>query len=301
MFDIIKDLKENIQKNNMKKLVLSAVLGMFCYCTNNAMEHKEKEEQIEIKNIYDVLNIMIDSQIKIFKAKENIKDYDKKIYSAIKGEEEKIKKKNVLVFIRSQFSSDEQKEKSFDDDINKIEQYFHLELKKENDECKDDNLTETFWTAPETKEKKQGAITEKEKEPIKQYFNTIIEAENNLSKAFKRYYEIKKEQNPEAQDEDILKEIMNDCCGEEKQDDKVTRFIENLENYWNAVTEEEGKIKNTILTTIRSRIYLGTETSEKEFIYFFKQKIGIEEKKEVECCPCCDCLEKKKNIEVIEV
>ena len=34
----MKDLKKNIQKNNMKKLLLSAVLGMFCYCTNNAAE-----------------------------------------------------------------------------------------------------------------------------------------------------------------------------------------------------------------------------------------------------------------------
>ena len=100
---------------------------------------------------------------------------------------------------------------------------------------------------------------------------------------------------------------MEDCCGNEKQSDIITRVIENLKNYWNEKNEEEGKLKNTILTTIRSRIYLGTETPEKEFIYFLKQKIG-EEKKEVEekiveggYCPCCDCWEKKKNIEVIEV
>ena len=32
----MEDLKENIQKKNMEKLVLSAALSMFCYCSNNA-------------------------------------------------------------------------------------------------------------------------------------------------------------------------------------------------------------------------------------------------------------------------
>ena len=44
----MKDLKENIQKNNMKKLVLSVILGMFCYCTNNAM-HYDRRSNNDIK------------------------------------------------------------------------------------------------------------------------------------------------------------------------------------------------------------------------------------------------------------
>ena len=53
----MKELKENIKKNNMKKLVLSVTLGMFCYCANNAMKKK-----IEID---DVLMTMLKGQTNI--------------------------------------------------------------------------------------------------------------------------------------------------------------------------------------------------------------------------------------------
>ena len=103
---------------------------------------------------------------------------------------------------------------------------------------------------------------------------------------------MKKKQKPEAQDEDILKEIMEDCCGEKKQGDKVTRVIENLRKMWN---KQDVENKDDVLTTIRTRISLGIDTPEKEFIYFLKQKIG-EEKKEEGVCPCCyDCCKNKKN------
>ena len=70
-------------------------------------------------------------------------------------------------------------------------------------------------------------------------------------------------------------------------------------------------ISGTTSAAIKRRITLNKEIKEGDFISFLKQKIGIEEKKEVEPkeeekkqeggCPCCDCWEKNKNIEVIEV
>ena len=298
MFDIIKDLKRNIQKNNMKKLVLSAVLGMFCYYTNNAMEKPIK--------IDDVLMTMLEGQVEINKAREEIKDCGKKIYVEIKEEDGKVKKGKVLNFITSHFTQDEQKEKGFPDDITKIEQYFHLEEKEENYECSAENLTEIFWTVPEAEEEKQEAITKDEKEPIKKYFNTIIEWENKLSTVFNSYYNEKKNQKEETIDEDILKEIMKDLCGEE-EGDRVSNLIEKLRKMWTNATEED---KTSILAIIKRRITLSNKTGqeEKDFISFLKQKIGIKEKKEEEKkggnpaeeegCSCCDCCGKKKNKEV---
>ena len=107
MFDIIKDLKENIKKNNMKKLVLSVILGMFCYCTNNAMNEGEEEEEEEkpkeeenpeeegeITDIKKVLVTMLFGQMDIEIAISNILlDTREKIYSAIKKEEKEVTKK----------------------------------------------------------------------------------------------------------------------------------------------------------------------------------------------------------------
>ena len=64
----MKDLKENIQKNNMKKLVLSVILGMFCYCTNNAMNEGEEEEE----KLQQIQNVILDSHIRIHNAKIGI-------------------------------------------------------------------------------------------------------------------------------------------------------------------------------------------------------------------------------------
>ena len=79
----MKDLKENIQKNNIKKLVLSVALGMFCYCINNAMEHNEEEKQEEI-TIYEVLMTMLEGQNNINEAKKAFKKQEPRIYSTIK-------------------------------------------------------------------------------------------------------------------------------------------------------------------------------------------------------------------------
>jgi len=106
VFDIMKDLKENIQKNNIKKLVLSVVLGMFCYCINNAME-KENDENETINNI---LIEMLQRQTEINKAKEEIKDYGKKIYAQI-NEDGKVTKGKVIEFIRNQYTLIEEEKK----------------------------------------------------------------------------------------------------------------------------------------------------------------------------------------------
>ena len=58
MFDIMEDLKENTQKKIMEKLVLSAALGMFCYCSNNASTPKKIEppKEKEITNNNNIIN-----------------------------------------------------------------------------------------------------------------------------------------------------------------------------------------------------------------------------------------------------
>ena len=205
----MKELKENIQRNNIKKIVLSATLGMFCYCINNAMEEENDEKEEKNEGIIEVLNIMTKGQVYISQAKEDLKNYEKKIYHAIKGKEEKINKKNVLDFIKKHFTNEKPtREDIDDDDINKIEQYFHLDKLGLMDECKKENLTEIFWTAPGNELGGEVALTDDDKNSIKDYFNTIIEMEKKTSWDFKEYYAMKKRQKPEAQDEDILKEIM---------------------------------------------------------------------------------------------
>ena len=302
MFDIIKDLKENIKNNNMQKLVLSVALGMFCYCTNNAMEdpQPEKHEPEKNKEIKEVLTVMLESQVGINKAREEIKDYEKTIYCRI-SEETKVTKKNVLDFIINLYTQDEQKQKEFNDDINKIEQYFHLEkIKEEEEECTKDNLTEIFWEKVETMsdEDKKEIGTEGELK-IKKYFQTIIEAEKAISEDFKKYYDEKKNKEEEKTDEDILKEIMNDCCGEGEGDDKQTKFLNNLGKL--CLEKSIGNDDSKITGKIKRRITLsnGTGEYENDFIYFLKQKIGEEKKEPVppvkipsvhtkkEECPCC--------------
>ena len=305
----MKDLKENIQKNNMKKLVLSVALSMFCYCTNNAADQEEKEKK---ENLTKIQNVILNSQIRIHNAGADIYSYGKKIYSAIK-EEGKVIKKKVLEFITNQFTNEERQETGFQDNIKKIEKYFHLDLKKDDDECKDEDLTEKFWTAPETELEEQGTLTEEEKKLIKVYFNTIIKAENDLSTVFKSYYNAIKTQKEDAKNEDILGAIIKDLCGDEKTGNIVTKFISNLRNLWN---EPKENVKTYILTKIKRRITLSNNVQEQEndFISFLKQKIGPqdkkdhkpeEEKKEEEKksgkpaeeeggCSCCnDCCEKE--------
>ena len=285
----MKDLKENIKKNNMKKLMLSAVLGMFCYCTNNAAE-----EPIEIRTV--ILTI-INYQISINNAAAPIDQYREKIYFTIKDANRKVTKKNVLDFIQNQISTKEKTDEELKNDIKTIEQYFHLEeIKNDNDECNQENLTETFWTETEAEKDIKDALTTEETTKIKEYFNTIIKAENELSTVFNSYYNAKKIQKEDRTDEDILGEIMKELCGE-GEGVTVSLFIEYVNKIWTTAAEE-------ILAMIKRRITLSNaaEQEEKDFISFLKQKIGIKEKKEEEKinpkpeegkkqeegCPCCD-------------
>ena len=284
----MKDLKENIQRNNIKKIVLSVVLGMFCYCTNNAME----DPQPEIKNIEDVLTLMIKSQEAILIANATISEHKKNIYSTIVNEEGKITRIQLIDFIAKHYTLEELQQEEYKCGIEKLGQYLHLDAIKDEDECTEKNLTEIFWTAAEGGAK----IVEPIKE-IREYFDTIIKAEEGRSKAFIKYYEIKKEKKKEAQKEDILKEIMNECRGETKTDNLHKDFLANLGKLY--------KLKNTdnkkeILESIKRRITLEETITEKNFIFFLKQKIGEEKKEEEkenstksskpaeeECCHCC--------------
>ena len=304
----MKDLKENIQKNNIKKLVLSVALGMFCYCTNNAMEIPQP------KDINYVINIMIGGQIMILKEKLKMLDQSKKIYSTIKDEHGKVTKKNVLDFIQNQISTEEKTDEELINDIKTIEQYFHLEeIKNDNDECNEGNLTEIFWNNEaegEEGEKKIENVVDK----IKSYFITIILIEETISKVFKDYYDAKKTVKGEVENvEDVvIEEIMQECCGKETEGEKPTKFFANLENLCPKTLFKE--TKETILATIKRRITLTEPIKEEDIKSFLKQKIGIEEKKEEEKenkeqknepkkekegCPCCNCqknrLKKKEN------
>ena len=291
----------------MKKLVLSAVFGMFCYCTNNAMK-----KQIKID---DVLITMLVGQINISNAKNEIGKHKKKIYSTIKNEDGKVKKGKLLEFIKNQFTEEEQKEAEFENKIRRIEQYFHLEEKGKEAECTKDNLTERFWVVP--KNKNENEKINKVEGEIKQYFVAIYNAESGIDEAFKEYYEAKKAEKKDVEDvEDVvIEEIMEECLGNTKTNNIQKDFLANLGKLY----DEFGKIydedfngnKEATLATIRKRITLKNKITKEDFKSFLKQKIGIEEKKEVEPkeeekkqeggCPCCDCWGKKKNIEVIEV
>ena len=283
----------------MKKLVLSDALGMFCYCTNNAMK-----KQIDIN---EILTIMIKNQVKIFKAKEKITGQGKNIYFTIKDEDGKVKKGKVLEFIASQFKEDQLQEAEFKNIIKKrIEQYFHLENQKDEDECTEDNLTEIFWNKEQNEEQQK---IEGVHEEIRKYFLAIINAEYNLSKDIKGNYETKKaKKGEEWKEEEILREIIQECYGEEKNNTPDQQFSKNLEKLCLLAKIEN---KADVIGIIKRRITLDKNITEKNLESFLRQKIGIEEKKEVEqkivndhlkqegCCPCCDCqkncLKKKKK------
>ena len=79
----MKDLKENIKKNNMKILAISMALCMLCCCANNAMK-----KPIEIN---EVLMTMLEGQNNINEAKKAFKKQEPRIYSTIKdGKSNKI-------------------------------------------------------------------------------------------------------------------------------------------------------------------------------------------------------------------
>ena len=313
----------------MKKLVLSVVLGMFCYCTNNAMEEEEvvvdneeqKEENkkeappVEVKNINYVLNSMIHCQMTILEAKLKIMlaQQSEKIYSTIKDQEEgKVTKKNLLNFIQNQISTKDKTNEELKDDIKILEQYFHLKERGEDDECNEGNLTEIFWENGEEGDVEEEKIEDVVDE-IKNYFTIIIAIEKKISANFKEYYEAKKakKEGVENVEDVVIEEIMQECCGKETEGEKPTKFFANLENLCPKTLFKE--TKETILATIKRRITLTEPIKEEDIKSFLKQKIGLqnkkctkpkeEEKKEEEKinpqaedvknqeegCPCCNC------------
>ena len=303
----MKDLKENIQRNNIKKIVLSAVFGVFCYCTNNAMEGNEEEEP-QIEEIIDVLGNMIEGQVIIFNAKEAIKEKGKKIYATIKDKSGKVTKGNLLNFIKEKFDADDKE--SFTVGIGFLEQYFHLEKIKENDECTKDNLTEIFWEVQEVDE-----TIDKTDEEITEYLIQIATSERIIRECFQEYYEIKIKEGKKKKKEEIIDEIMNECRGEKKTDNLHKDFLVNLGRICDdckQLKEIIGNKKDAILEAIQRRITLDEEITEDALKSFIRKKIepldeknndpiiGNGDKPKVEeegCCSCCDCWGKKKNKE----
>ena len=286
----MKDLIENIKKNNMKKLMLSAVLGMFCYCTNNAME-----KPIDIN---EVLNTILLCYNDIVKTRKAIKDEEGKIYATIKDNKGKVKKEQVLQFITNQLTEDEQNENEFQDNINKIKQYFHLEDKKNDDESTKDNLTEIFWD--EAKKEETEKINE-ENNLIRNYFKAIKDDESRISIRFKKYYEDEKAKKGEIKNvgDIVIEEIMNECLGDTKTNNIQNDFLANLGKLYDELgktynEDEDFKgNKEATLETIKRRITPDGQITKEKLKAFIKQKIGIEEKKEGGCCHCCDCFWKK--------
>jgi len=281
----MKDLKENIQKNNMKKLVLSVALGMFCYCTNNAMKKKEK-----IIDINEILTTILLGYNDIVKARKAINAEEGKIYATIKDNEGKVKKVQVLQFITKQFTKEEQNENEFQDGINKIKKYFHLEDKKNDDECNEGNLTEIFWNE---KQKDETQKIDGENDIIRNYFNAIKDGESIISKKFKKYYEEEKTKKGKVKNVEniVIEEIMQKCLGETKTENIENDFLENLGKIYDELGELYGEDfkgnKKATLETIKRRITLENTITEEKLKAFIKQKIG-EEKKEGGCCHCCD-------------
>ena len=276
----MKDLKENIKKNNMKKLMLSVALGMFCYCTNNATEQEEKKEEPQIKSIIDVLGNMILDQVKIIDAKEAIKEKEKKIYATIKDKSGKVTKENLLKFIKKQFEVVD--EDLFAKGIDYLEQYFHLEKIKEKEECTKDNLTEIFWEAQEEDE-----VINEVDEDIQNYLIKIADSEGNIRVYFQEYYQVKKAektQKGKGEAENVkymvIEEIMKECYKGDENNDPNTKFLAELEEICK-IKEIKDK-KNDILEAIQRRITLDKEITKETLKSFIKKKIEIEETKKVE-------------------
>ena len=253
----MKNLKENIHKNNMKKLMLSVVLGMFCYCTNNAAEYHEN-------NINGILIRMLVDQNTILRSKAEIKNLKGKIYATIKDGKGKVTKKNVLDFIKERIPKSGQNEKKIKNDINKIEQYFHLdEIKKDDEECNEGNLTEIFWSKEKEGEKKEewGKKEKEDEKDIENYDIHIISAEEKISKDFKEYYEAKKEEKRKeenvenVEDDIIIEEIIQKCCEKEEGMDITTKFFENLKKKVR-IDDFLKESEDAILATIKKRITL---------------------------------------------
>jgi len=129
-----------------------------------------------------------------------------------------------------------------------------------------------------------------ENDSIRNYFKAIKDDESRISKYFKKYYEEEKtKKEKEKTKEEIIEEIMNECCKVGEEGVLPANFLIKLEK----ICEEEGlkglvgDRKNDIITTIKRRITLEDTITEEKLKAFIRQKIGIEEKKEGDGCPCC--------------
>ena len=90
MLDIMEDLKENIQKKNMKKLVLFTSLGMFCYCLNNGMEELSDNNN----NINKIGNVDTHEQVQ---QQPQPKEDDQSKVVIAKGEEDRLTENNKKI------------------------------------------------------------------------------------------------------------------------------------------------------------------------------------------------------------
>ena len=237
----------------MKKLVLSVALGMFCYCTNNAMEGNEEEEP-QIEEIIDVLGNMIEGQVKIFNAKEAIKEKEKKIYATIKDVNGKVTKENLLNFIKGQFKTNN--EELSTKGIDYLEQYFHLEKIKKEEEVK-----------------KEEIIDEIMNECYKENENN--DPNTNFLAKLKEIFE--NEKLTKLIDENFRKQI------EEEKKNAIFKAIQRR------ITLDENITKEALRDFIKQEI--GEEKKEEEKKDFPKGDKPAEEGG----CPCCDCWGKKKN------
>ena len=319
----MKDLKENIQKNNMKKLVLSAVLGMLCYCTNNAMDPQENENQ-EDDQIYieEILGGMLLGQAKISYEKKKITEEEKKnIYATIKGEQGGINIKKLVDFIKFQIGIKEKK------DIEIIKNYFNIKKFKDDNDCFMEVFTDIFWDH----NGKDGSVVKEKVDHISNYLREIIKQEKLWSKfsydkfsyefienKYNKLIENNKINPKNTKKVEVIEKITqgaNKILGD-KQDQFVTNFKKQLSMNIKQTIEEYQKDESLyyeyickflqdneeeIINILVKRIFKDEQNpTQKNFIdflsYLYKQgellvnlkpkKNSINNKTE-KCCPCC--------------
>lgn len=123
----MENLKENIQKKNMKKLVLFISLGMFCYCSNNASTLTKATQDVPIKEDQAMLSDKLKQKTKEQSEekkreidKKEIKKRERKI-ERYKGEIKKLKGE-IIEILKKEEESNVQKEQErivFNKKINK--------------------------------------------------------------------------------------------------------------------------------------------------------------------------------------
>ena len=73
----MENLKANIQKKNIKKLMLFISLGMFCYCSNNASTLTKATQDVPIKEDQAMLSDKLKQKTKE-QSEEKKREIDKK-------------------------------------------------------------------------------------------------------------------------------------------------------------------------------------------------------------------------------